>query len=291
MRENELGVPQPRRIPLYAARGGRRRLVRTHQGRSVLAEELEVDGVAVFEQRESRTGRVLKKFHRQGSEVVEDIAAPVDEMPPVSPKHPDVDRQHARALLAEVDAVIRLAHTYSPDKPLGLSSVIEGHVGKLNKALAALPRTAPDEELIEDLDSNIRRLSNARRDMLTSLYLNTRHPTANSLRYLHQESKIIIEPTVQRKALSSSDYLDIYEIRRLAEPGQQKGDGLWEAHFHYPSAETPARQFSRGHLKVWWQRKMGRKTQLNAAVSGQDVLEIYRGELRLKDVDGIIPFG
>ena len=289
VRENELGVPQPSRTPLYAARGGRRRLVRTHQGRSVLAEELEVDGVAVFEQRESRTGRVLKKFHRQGSEVVESVAASVDEIPSVSPKNPDLNRQHARALLAEVDAVIKLAHSYSPDEPHGLSSVIEGHVEKMNKALAALPRTAADEELIEDLDSNIRRLSNARRDMLTSLYLNTRHPTANSLRYLYQERKITIEATVRRKALSASDFLDIYEIRRIAEPGQKKGDGLWEAHFHYPSAETPARQFSRGHLKVWWQRKMGRKTQLSAAVSGQDFLEIYRGELRLRDVDGIIP--
>ncbi|WP_191830625.1 dermonecrotic toxin domain-containing protein [Pseudomonas fluorescens] len=291
VRENELGEPQLSRPPLYAARGGRRRLVRTHRGRSVLAEELDVDGVAVIQQRESRTGRVLKKFHRQGSELVEDVRSPADETPPATQKHPDVDRKHARVLLGEVDAVIRLAHTYSPDEPLGLSSVIEGHVGKLNKALAALPRTAPDEELIEDLESNIRRMSNARRDMLTSLYLNTKHPTASSLRYLYQERRITIESTVRRKALSSGDYLDIYEIRRLPEAGQKKGDGLWEAHFHYPSAETPARQFSRGHLKVWWQRKMGRKTQLNAAVSGQDFLEIYRSELRLLDVDGIIPFG
>ncbi|MDD2048062.1 dermonecrotic toxin domain-containing protein [Pseudomonas putida] len=290
VRENELGVSHLSRPVLYAARGGRRRLARTHQGRSVLAEELEVDGVSVIQQRESRTGKVLKKFHRQGSELVEDVRNPADEMPPTSPKHPDVDRKRARVLLTEVDAVIRLAYTYSPDEPLGLSSVIEGHVEKLNKALVTLPRIASDEELIEDLDSNIRRLSNARRDMLTSLYLNTQHPTANSLRYLYQERRITIEPTVRRKALSSNDYLDIYEIRRLAEPGQQKGDGLWEAHFHYPSAETPARQFSRGHLKVWWQRKLGRKAQLSAAASGQELLEVYRSELRLKDVDDIIPF-
>ncbi len=153
-----------------------------------------------------------------------------------------------------------------------------------------MPRSAPDDELIEELDGNIRRLSNARRDMLTSLYLNTQYPTANSLRFPYQEQRITIEPAVHRKALSSSDYLDVYEVRRLPEAGQSKGDGLWEAHFHYPSAETSGQQFSKGHLKVWWKRKLGREAQLRAAGPGKDLLEIYRSELRLQDVEGIIPF-
>ncbi|MEG0860197.1 MAG: hypothetical protein RSD81_17485 [Pseudomonas sp.] len=290
VREKELQVPRLSRPLLYAARGGRRRLVRTHRGRSVLAEELEVDGEPVVQQRESRTGRVLKSFHLQGAEWVEDVTTPVDETPPVSPRHPDIGRKRARTLIGEVDAVIKLAHKYSPDEPLGLSSVIEGHTQKLKEALAALPRSAPDNELIEELNGNIRRLSNARRDMLTSLHLNTQYPTANSLRFLYQEQRITIEPTVRRKALSSNDYLDVYEIRRLPEAGQNKGDGLWEAHFHYPSAETSTRQFSRGHLKVWLQRKLGREAQLRAAGPGKDLLEIYRSELRLQDVEGIIPF-
>lgn len=79
-------------------------------------------------------------------------------------------------------------------------------------------------------------------------------------------------------------------MRRLPEPGQVKGDGLWEAHFHYASVDTPRRQFSKAHLKVWWQRKLGREAQMRAAASGKDLLEIYRSELRLADVEGIIPF-
>jgi hypothetical protein len=290
VREKELEVPRLSRPPLYAARGGRRRLVRTHQGRSVLAEELEVDGKPVVQQRESRTGRVLKSFHLRGADWVENDTVTLDEALPVSPKHPDIGRKRARALMGEVDAVIKLAHKYSPDEPLGLSSVIEGHTEKLKEALATLPRSAPDDELIEELDGNIRRLSNARRDMLTTLHLNTRHPTANSLRFLYQEQRITIARTQHRKALSSSDYLDVYEVRRLPEAGQTKGDGLWEAHFHYPNAATPARQFSKGHLKVWWQRKLGREAQLRAASIGKDFLEIYRSELRLHDVEDIMPF-
>lgn len=288
VREKELEVPRMRRPPLYAARGGKRRLVRTHRGRSVLAEELEVDGKPVVQQRESRTGRVLKSFHLRDMEWVENVTVAGDE-PPASPKPPEIDRKRARTLMGEVDAVIKLAHKYSPDEPVGLSSVIEGHTDKLKEVLATLPRSALDDELIEELDGNIRRLSNARRDMLTTLHLNTRHPTANSLRFLYQENRITIALTQQRKALSSGDYLDVYEVRRLPEAGQREGDGLWEAHFHYPKAETPARQFSKGHLKVWWQRKLGREAQLRAADSGKDLLEIYRGELRLPDVEGIIP--
>lgn len=290
VREKELEVPRLRRPSLYAARGGKRRLVRTHRGRSVLAEELEVDGQSVVQQRENRTGRVLKSFYLRGTDWVENVTDAGEEPPPVSPKPPEIGRKRARVLIGEVDAVIKLAHKYSPDEPLSLSSVIEGHTEKLKEVLATLPRSTPDDELIEDLDGNIRRLSNARRDMLTTLHLNTRHPTANSLRFLFQEKRITIKRAQQRKALSSSDYLDIYEIRRLPEAGQREGDGLWEAHFHYPDAETPVRQFSKGHLKVWWQRKLGREAQLRAAGSGKDFLEIYRGELRLLDVEGIIPF-
>lgn len=291
VREQELEAPHVIRPQLNVAKKSKRRLVKTTGGRSVLAEESEVNGVAVVQQRESRTGRVLKNFHKQGAEWVEDAAAPVDEMlSPTSPRDPGAYRGRARTLIREVDDVIALANRYSPNEPRGLSSVIEGHADKMKQVLAKLPRFAPDDELVEELDGNIRRLSNARRDMLTSLYLNTKHPTANSLQFLHQERRIDIELTVVRKVLSSNDYLDVYEIRRLPEPGQVKGDGLWEAHFHYASADTPRRQFSKAHLKVWWQRKLGREAQMRAAASGKDLLEIYRSELRLADVEGIIPF-
>lgn len=121
------------------------------------------------------------------------------------------------------------------------------------------------------------------------MYLATSHPTADSLRFLFEQRAITVQRAGQRKALSANDYLDVYEIRRRIRSGEQEGEGLWEAHFHYPSATTPARQFSRGHLKLWTQRKLGRKAQLQAAASGRDFLAIYRGELRLEQIEGIIP--
>jgi len=63
---------------------------------------------------------------------------------------------------------------------------------------------------------------------------------------------------------------------------------LWEVHFHYPAATTPVSEFSRGHLKLWSQRKLGRQAQMRAATSGRELLDIYRAELRLRDIEGVI---
>ncbi|MNH47019.1 hypothetical protein D3C79_1100710 [compost metagenome] len=54
--------------------------------------------------------------------------------------------------------------------------------------------------------------------------------------------------------------------------------------------DTTARQFSKGHLKLWAQRKLGRLAQLRAATSGEALVAIYRGNLRLNQVEGLIPF-
>lgn len=104
-------------------------------------------------------------------------------------------------------------------------------------------------------------------------FLSTSHPTADSLRFLFDQRAITVQRAAERKALSANDYLEVYEIRRRIRSGEREGEGRWEANFHYPSATTP-----------------GRKAQLQAAASGRDFLAIYRGELRLEQIDGIIPF-
>lgn len=94
----------------------------------------------------------------------------------------------------------------------------------------------------------------------------------------------------ERKRISVEDYLDIYEIRRPPATGRTQGICVWEAHFHYTSESAAAREFVKGHLKLWRERKLGRKAQLRAATQRKELLSIYRGDLRLEQVDGIIPF-
>ncbi|HEK1689944.1 TPA: hypothetical protein SMR48_001156 [Pseudomonas putida] len=291
VREHELCEPAPPRPTVYTPRGGRRKLARTQRGRKVLAQEVEVDGVAIVQQRDERTQHVLKTFHQRGGEWVEDVPQPAEPEPPFSPLEPRLARKRAQALLEEVERINKLARSFfQAEQPNGLATVVDGHLDKLRNALSTLPRMSPEDALFESLGEAIERLQATRRDLLTGIYLSTDHPDARSLQFLLENNQVSVQRAGPRKALAAGDYVDVYEVRRLPRAGQGQGDGLWEAHFHYPDIATPARQFSKGHLKLWAQRKLGRLAQLRAATSGEDLVAIYRGDLRLNQVEGLIPF-
>ncbi|HKS14804.1 MAG TPA: hypothetical protein VJS90_17370 [Pseudomonas sp.] len=292
VREQELAQAHAPRPQLYERRPGRRRVVQTSRGRSVIGEEVEVDGAQVIQQREAAGNTVLKTFHRQGSRWIEEAAAqPPAEVPSPNPGDAAAAIAKGRTVLSQIESVIRLAKRYiRSDEPIGLSSIIEGHIDKLREASQALARAGSGDELLGQLEENIERLQGVQRDLLTSLYLTTSHPTAASLRFLVEEQQVTVTRTVHRKPLSATDFLDVYEVRRVPRTGKARGDGLWEAHFHYPQADAADRGFVKGHLKLWSQRTLGREAQLRAAVSGHDLLAIYRGELRLSQVEGVIPF-
>ncbi|WP_459207479.1 dermonecrotic toxin domain-containing protein [Pseudomonas sp. MLB6B] len=289
VREQELSAPPVRARAVYASRGGKRRVVKTQRGRSVVGTEVEIDGVPVLQQRDSRNDQVIKTFKRQGSQWLEDVKS---SEPPAEPvQKPEALRRRGQKLLDEVESVIRLARQYvKSDEPQGLSSIIDLHVEKLVDVQAKLPRTDQDQGLHAALTDGIERLQATCQDLLVGLYLATSHPTAASLRFLVEHDAVRVERAGPRKRLSEHDYLEVYEIRRAPVAGQVRGIGLWEAHFHYPDATVPGAAFSKGHLKLWSQRKLGREAQLRAAATGRDLLAIYRGDVKPEDVAGLIPF-
>lgn len=289
VREQELSAPPARAPVVYASRGGKRRVVKTQRGRSVVGTEVEIDGVPVLQQRDSRNDQVIKTFKRQGSQWLEDVKG--SEQPAEPVQKPEALRRSGQKLLDEVESVVRLARQYvRSDEPQGLSSIIDLHVEKLVDVQAKLPRTDQDQALHTALADGIERLQATCQDLLVGLYLATSHPTAASLKFLVEHNAVRVERAGPRKRLSEHDYLEVYEIRRAPIAGQAKGIGLWEAHFHYPDATTPGAAFSKGHLKLWSQRKLGREAQLRAAATGRDLLAIYRGDVKPDDVAGLIPF-
>lgn len=290
LREQDLAEPRPQRQAVYAMRGGKRRVVRTQRGRSVVGEERMVEGEQVVQQLDPQNASVLKTFKQQGGEWVEQVQ---DAAPPSVPPSPTIEPQvwsrRARGLLSEVDKVVRLARSYvEADEPKGLITVVEQHVEKLKRAMNRLSWSS--QALREELQDSVERLESLRRDLLTAIYLSTSHPTAESLRFLLENGQVSITRTVDRQTLLEHDYLDTYEIRRRPLAGHTQGIGLWEAHFHYPDSDTPRRAFVKGHLKLWSQRRLGHEAQLRAAKVRGEFLKIYRGDLRLKDVEGLIPF-
>ncbi|MNJ30800.1 hypothetical protein D3C77_254110 [compost metagenome] len=293
IRESELSEPVLPKPRLYQRRNGKHRVVQTHSGRSVIGEEVEVNGVNVVQQRDSSGAKVLKTFNRQDDHWVEQVEEPVGEVQPISnSRGVGAARSNARAALGQLESIIKLARQYiGKDEPIGMQSVIEGHVEKLNEASKALESTGVASDLDTQLKDAIARLEDTQQDLLTSYYLTTSHPTAASLRFLFNEKQISIRRTVRRKVLSPNDYLDIYEIQRLPSRSNERGTGLWEAHFHYRDPMAPADNFVKGHLKIWSQRTLGWKTQMEAArSSSRELLAVYRGNLTLTDVIGVIPF-
>ncbi|ABZ00996.1 hypothetical protein QVM62_01690 [Pseudomonas putida] len=290
VRELELSTPAQPKTRLYAQRPGTLRIARTYDGRSVVGEEVEVSGERVVQQHDV-TGQVLRTFRQDGDRFVEQRPAVAEEQGTEAPVNAGLARGKARAALKQVDGVIRLVRKYAKaEDPFGIRTIIDHHVSQLEEAGKLLKRAGIESEFGSRLADDIERLESVQRDYLISTYTSTSHPSANSLRFLVEQEQVRITRTVTRKPLGAGDFLDVFEIRRVPAPGKAKGAGLWEAHFHYPAADTPVRQFSKGHLKLWAQRTLGREAQLRAAASAGELLAIYRGNLRWADVEGLIPF-
>ncbi|MOA55591.1 hypothetical protein D3C78_1794100 [compost metagenome] len=77
----------------------------------------------------------------------------------------------------------------------------------------------------------------------------------------------------------------MYRVNRKVP--QQK---LWEVHFHYSSADAAPRAFAKGHLKFSEPHAMSRDEQLMLSNTPAERLRIYRGDLRLDQIEGVIPF-
>lgn len=288
VREQQLAETSAPRPAVYAVRGGKRRVVRTRHGKSVVGEQRQVEGEDVVQQVDSRMA-VLKTFRLQGDNWVEDVV-PADPQPaPVIDSSTRVGL--GRKLVGQIESVLRLARQYvNTDEPNGLSTIIDGHIEKLRDVLDNLADDEANSELREQLDAGINRLDSSRQDLLEALYLTTSHPNAESLRYLLARDQVTVVRVPGRTKLKTEDYLDVYEIRRKPRGEGPAGNGLWEAHFHYPAADTPGRQFSKGHIKLWAERKLGRDAQLRAAIERNELLPIYRGNVQLAQVEGLIPF-
>ncbi|MFJ4154406.1 hypothetical protein ACIPZF_06285 [Pseudomonas sp. NPDC089752] len=197
-------------------------------------------------------------------------------------------RQRANRLLAEVDAKIAFAAHYA-DEPNSLSDFLQwpaDDMREIQQQLTAL-NDPLDNRLIELLRAAVERIDGERLRLLTDAYLNSRHPDGKALRYLAEQHRIKVRQTVIRRQLRrANDYLDVYEVRDVQAPQRV----LWEAHFHYPSLEARGHDFVKGHLKFWDAGVRGRDAMLQQAVDARERIAIYRGDLRLEQVVGIIPF-
>ncbi|MFJ4441425.1 hypothetical protein ACIPZ8_04945 [Pseudomonas sp. NPDC089422] len=275
------GINPPPPAPYHRLAPVRRRVIRVDRGRPLLVE-VEQAGNRAF-QRNAFNQQPAGNFAQRNG-VWHEVP---EQAQPAQHDRAQV-RQRANRLLAEVDGKIAFAAHYS-DEPNSLSDFLEWPAGDMREAQQQLSElnNPLDNGLVDLLKAAVDRVDHERRRLLTDAYLNTRHPDGKALRFLAEQNRIRIRQSVIRRQLRHvNDYLDVYEIRDAQAPQQI----LWEAHFHYPSLEASGHDFVKGHLKFWDAGVRRRDAMLEQAANARERIAIYRGDLRLEQVLGIIPF-
>lgn len=273
-------MPAPQRLT-YRTRPNKPTLIRTTKGRTVLVEHDQHGSRAV--QHNPLTRQPAGNYEQRGDEWVE---LPGQEQPA---SHDTAElRRRASRLLERKDERIRAAARYA-DEPNSLTDLMDWHIDDMREVAQQLEKVdAPEAaNLAADLHATAGLIETEKGRLLTDAYLNTRHPDAKALRFLYQANRLQITPTTTRKPLhNANDFLDVYQVRDVQAPAKV----LWEAHFHYRSANAAPHAFVKGHLKFWEPRGVARDVRLEATTNAAERLDIYRGDLRLEQVSDIIPF-
>nr|WP_284359468.1 DUF6543 domain-containing protein [Pseudomonas putida]HDS0984603.1 hypothetical protein [Pseudomonas putida] len=275
------GISPPPPTPYHRPATIRRRVIRVDRGRPLLVEIDQMGNRAI--QRSAFNQEPAGSFAQRDGvwHAVPEQARPA--------RHDRAQlRQRASRLLAEVDGKIAFAAHYA-DEPNSLADFLEWPAGDMREVQQQLTElnNPLDSSLVDLLRAAVDRVHHERLRLLTDAYLNTRHPDGKALRFPAEQKRVRIRQTVIRRQLRhANDYLDVYEIRDVQAPQRL----LWEAHFHYPSLEARGHDFVKGHLKFWDAGVRGRKALLEQAASARERIAIYRGDLRLEQVIGIIPF-
>ncbi|MFV3287447.1 hypothetical protein ACNFBR_01780 [Pseudomonas sp. NY11955] len=265
---------EPEHPLTHKVRPVRRKVIHTAQGRSLVVEEAEEGSETV--QVDPLTEQTVARYQQQG-----------DHWEAVPHREPAPDyarlRRTGNDLMAEKNARISHAARHL-DGPNSLADLLDFYIQDMADIAAQL-QAGPGQghSLASRLEQVIAEVQAEKQRLLTTAYLGTQHPDSKALRYLLEAGEIEVTLARSRKKLKANDFLDVYDVYRL-QPRQK----LWEAHFHYTSASTNARRFAKGHLK--FADAMSRDERLQRALAPAERYDIYRGDLRLEQIEDLIPF-
>lgn len=282
IKEQEGASVPPKHSP-YSVSSESQRAVRNAEGQTLIGTEREVDGKRVLEVRESFTRTVLADFVWEGGQWRERATEPVSIE---SPSQSTDTAMRVQTLLEENDELVLKAQAYIDNDLNGprLARLFERQINKLGREATTLGDEGANPALIRSLEAASDRLRSEMNLKLTTLYTNTHYPSAEALRFLHDQKLLKVEYVGPRQVMGNGSTFDEYKIMRLAQPGATSGRPLWVAHFHMRSADALARDFTQGHLKTWSQRRMSGREEAAASV------RVHRGKLTLEQASGIIPF-
>jgi len=179
------------------------------------------------------------------------------------------------ALLADAERSAKVVHS-----PLDIQSLLETKAQPFEEAIRELQGltqglTQSPRSLILELERAANTLVDRGLSLRVSL-TKKRLPTAAAVRFLKEQEQITIRRFGERRDIShgkGTDFLEEYGI------SDRQSGSFWFAHFHYPTATTPAAGYSKAHLKTREQRNLGLGFQIAQANAGGNVDPIWRGPI------------
>lgn len=188
----------------------------------------------------------------------------------------------ARDLLASVPALLADAERTASvvASPLDIQNILELKAQPFEEAikeLCALTQglSQSPRSLISDLEQAANTLANQGLSLRIRL-TKERLPSAAAVGFLHAQGQITIRKLGERRDISQgkgTDFLEEYGI------SDRQSGSFWFAHFHYPTATTPAASYVKAHLKTRAQRYLGLGFQIAQASAGVKVQPIWRGPI------------
>jgi hypothetical protein len=168
--------------------------------------------------------------------------------------------------------------------PVNLEHMMLSEAAELRLRAQQIGTRAPQDEIIGQLHNKAIELTDKGRQLRIQSSMSSKTPTIGYLDYLMDKQAISIRkhgtPVEQpRLADGRPDFLQEFEVRDLTHTPPRT---LWWAHFHYNSA-TPLQveNFTKAHLKLPEQRRLGLQWQQGQAAAGNEVDSIYRGPITI----------
>lgn len=262
----------------YKASDTPQHLVRNAHGQLLFGTQVIVDGQPILEVRESFSNELLATFEQVDGQWQQREPA---RRPSFSTEPPPADLSlWVQSLIEESDEIKEKAEAYVKNdiKSGALVQLYDAQLEKMDQAAAVVRDGGGNDILLRALERYADALRADKKLQLTTLYTDTNYPSAEALKFLHDEGLLKVE-YVERRTMQNGTAFDEYKILRL--PSKRN---LWAAHFHFESPDAFAEDFTVGHLKTWKQRRM------SSQLAAQSGLRLHRGRLTLEQARGIIPF-
>lgn len=284
-------APKPDKGPRKrkpSATGKAQRKVISVRGKGKLIGEVKAPGkewpIEVIEVRSDYDNQLLSTYSQRGEEWAE--IRTVLPPSPIELRALNVIKGEARKFFDRVDEALDKARDYKAlcRYPEEIEEILSLQATKADKlatelhfALQAQPpaaRLANDQILIDNLRDAYRRMLSEGQALRIQLSLEL-PPTQGNLHYLIDLERVQIARLGKRFQLQGErrDFLQEYAVN------DRRGAPLWYAHFHYPAADTPSRDYAIAHLKTKAQRRLSYYSQLAEAQSGQAIVNVHRGQI------------